>query len=276
MAKSEPIERAAHPPFSLALLGLLTALSGCPKSTAPAPPPVQMVAPEAPQNPTAAPEAPTQPAVPEPRIVLDGQEVAASWDDGDTFSTPNPSGGKRLRARMDGYNTLESYGPVHRWGDWTAAELYALAKASGERARSEVWTCTTQEGSGGYGRIRVDCPDLRNALLSEGLATVFAVDTPPRAEDLAAQQAAVEAGVGMWAKGAPEGLITSLHSLDEKPDQDSTYNRILDMATGMADKHSHSATYAPCEEVCDQGSCMVYVPYKQRYGPEKAECLKLP
>jgi endonuclease YncB( thermonuclease family) len=242
-------------------LGLLAA---CPKST-PEPPPPPVPAKEAP-----APEAPTGPT-----ILLDGAVVEAWWDDGDTFSIANPDGGKRIRARLDGFNTLESYGPVHRWGDWTALELYGLAKDSGERARSEQWTCMTQEGTGGYGRIRVDCPDLRAALLSEGLAMVFAIDEPPRDEDLVAMKAAVEAKVGMWAQGAPEGLITSLHSLDEKEDQENTYHRILSLETGMADKHVHSDTHTACEEVCLEGSCMTYVPYKQRYGHAVAECIRV-
>ena len=259
----------------LLLTAMVCTLVACPKSPPEPPALPQSVAPEAPQSPGTAPEVQPEP-IEGPTLILDGVEVSAGWDDGDTFSTPNPDGGKRLRARMDGYNTLESYGPVHRWGDWTAAELYDLAKASGERARSEVWECSAQEGSGGYGRMRVDCPDLRLALLSEGLATVFAIDADPRPEDLAAQQSAIDEQAGMWAKGVPEGLITSLHSLDEKPDQDATYNRILSMETGIADKHEHGETYVSCQEVCDQGSCMVYVPYKQRYGPDRAECLKLP
>ena len=61
-----------------------------------------------------------------PAIVLDGQPILVDWDDGDTFSSPLGDG-ERLKARLSGYNTLESYGPVHRWGEWTAPELYSIA-----------------------------------------------------------------------------------------------------------------------------------------------------
>ena len=84
----------------------------------------------------------------------------------------------------------------------------------------------------------------------------------------------METGAGMWAKGAPEVVVTSLHSLDEKPDQTETYNRIVDTRTGMARKVTHSETYAPCQEVCLSDACMVYVPYKQRYGEDRAACLR--
>ena len=209
-----------------------------------------------------------------PTVRLDGVVVEAWWDDGDTFSIPNPEGGKRIRARLDGFNTLESYGPVHRWGTWTSGELYAIAKQAGERARSETWSCTVGEGSGGYGRIRVDCPDLRWALVSEGLAHVFGIEQAGPEALLVAQQEAIDAGRGMWAKGAPEGLITSLHSVDER-DGDTTYNRIADLSTGIAAKHEHSETYATCQEVCQMGSCMVYVPFAQRYDEaKKADCLR--
>lgn len=223
---------------------------------------------------------PSTPVQPAPEVVsgviLDGVAVNASWDDGDTFSIPDPNTDKRVRARLKGFNTLESYGPVHRWGEWTTTELYGLAKEAGVRADEGSWTCAVQEGGGGYGRILVDCPDLRLALVGEGLAHVFAIDDEPDAGALEAQQVAIAEGRGMWAKGAPEKLITSLHSLDERENQDQTYDRVVDLVTGAATKHEHSETYATCEEVCHHGSCMVYVPYNNRYRPEsKAECLRV-
>ena len=77
----------------------------------------------------------------------------------------------------------------------------------------------------------------------------------------------------MWAKWAPEGEITSLHALDENEGQQDTYHCILFLETDMADKHVHSDTHGACEEVCLQGSCMIYVPYKQRYGEAAADCI---
>jgi endonuclease YncB( thermonuclease family) len=203
-------------------------------------------------------------------LTLDGKLIPVHWDDGDTFSTPDRS----IRARLAGYNTLESYGPVHRWGDWTTRELMGLAKAAGTRAASEAWTCTTLEGGGGYGRISVDCPDLRRALLEEGLAHAFSVDGPAAPADVAAQGKGIAAKAGMWAKGVPEGIVTSVHSLDEKDGATSTYDRVCSTKTGAAPKVEHAKIHAACAEVCHQGSCLVYVPYKQRYGDARAECLR--
>ncbi|MCB9795633.1 MAG: nuclease [Alphaproteobacteria bacterium] len=208
------------------------------------------------------------------KLILDGETVEVSWNDGDTFATEGEDGGKGIKARLAGFNTLESYGPVHRWGDWTPQELFLLSKKAGDRAASEVWTCTDTGKGGGYGRSLVDCPDLRRALLSEGLAHVFTLTEEADPADLAAQAQAIEGKVGMWAKGAPEGLLTSLHSLDEYTDKTETYNRVADLKTGKAEESTHSTNYTTCQEVCVEGSCMIYVPYELRYGPKKADCLK--
>ena len=205
-----------------------------------------------------------------PAVFLDGKLIPVNWDDGDTFSTPD----RTIRARLAGYNTLESYGPVHRWGDWTAAGLYGLAESAGARARTEIWTCTTQAGGGGYGRQSVDCPDLRRALLMEGLAHTFSVEGEASAADQAIQAQAMARGVGIWAKGVPAGIVTSLHSLDEREGAEQTYDRVCSTETGAASKTSHAESYAACSEVCRSGSCLVYVPYAQRYGENRADCLR--
>jgi hypothetical protein len=203
-------------------------------------------------------------------VYLDGKLVPVNWSDGDTFVTPD----RAIRARLAGYNTLEDYGPVHRWGNWTAPELYLLAKAAGARARTEVWTCTTQAGGGGYGRQSVDCPDLRLALLREGLAHTFAVEGQAPAADQAVQAQAIADEVGIWAKGVPAGIVTSAHSLDEREGAAETYDRVCSTETGAASKTSHAQNYAACSEVCRSGSCLVYVPYAQRYGVSRADCLR--
>lgn len=210
------------------------------------------------------------------KVLLDGVEVPAAWDDGDTFASPPASGDKPVRARMKGFNTLESYAAVHQWGDWTPSELHALAEASGERARSETWTCSDTGEGGGYGRLLVDCPDLRLALLREGYAHVFSMEAPADPEALAAQQEAIDAKVGIWAKGAPEGLLTSLHSLDEKENQESTYNRVITLSTGVSSTIDHSDTYTACQQVCAMGSCLTYIPYAQRYGEGRTTCETTP
>lgn len=208
-------------------------------------------------------------------VVLDGERVLASWDDGDTFASPR-EGGDPLRARLAGYNTLESYGPVHSWGTWRPDELYALSKEAGEVAGASEWSCEILAGGGGYGRERVDCPDLRRELLSLGLAHLFVFEGEADPDDLAAQATAIETRSGMWAKGAPTWLVTSLHSLDEREDQVQTYNRVAHTGDGHVEKRMHSDTYSGCTEVCPDGvdSCMVYVPYAQRYGESRAACLR--
>ncbi len=207
----------------------------------------------------------------QPGVVLDGASLDARWDDGDTFSATGPDG-ERIKARLAGYNTLESYGPVHRWGDWTAEGLYATAKEAGDVAGASRWECTEREGGGGYGRVLVDCPGLRTALLERGLAHVFALEEAPDAADLATQQRAIEAGVGMWAKGAPSVLVTSLHSQDEsdKP----AYNRVCSTSTGMCEAREHDDDYETCQEVCVEDGCLLYVPYQVRYGDDRADCLR--
>ncbi|MEL6345658.1 MAG: nuclease [Myxococcota bacterium] len=194
-----------------------------------------------------------------------------SWDDGDTFSYRS-SAGRKIRARLRGYNTLESYGPVHRWGEWTTDELYANAKAAAATAASRPWSCQKTGADGGYGRVVVDCPELREALLREGLAHAFWIDEAAPAAELKIQAAAIAGRAGMWSKGAPQGLITSLHSGDEKPDA-VPYNRICDLQTGACPGVEHDAVYESCAEVCLRGSCMVYVPFARRYR-NKAECLR--
>ncbi|HJN78090.1 MAG TPA: nuclease [Myxococcota bacterium] len=207
-----------------------------------------------------------------PSVVdLDGEPVLASWDDGDTFSSPREDQDP-MRARLSGYNTLESYGPVHRWGDWDAAELYLLSKEAGQLAGSKVWECYDTGHGGGYGRSQVDCPELRQELLRRGLAHSFVMDGEALPDDLAAQQEAIRSGAGMWARGTPEWLTTSIHSKGEGKDR--TYNRVVSTADGHSEERTHEETYEPCSEVCPVDSCMIYVPYAQRYGDDRAVCLR--
>ena len=91
-----------------------------------------------------------------PTVILDGVSIAVEWDDGDTFHGKTADGTK-IKARLAGYNTLESYGPVHQWGEWTE-EMYAFAKESGVFASKQVWECADTKKGGGYGRVLVDCP----------------------------------------------------------------------------------------------------------------------
>ena len=203
------------------------------------------------------------------KVQLDGQVVEVYWDDGDTFKVVSTG----QSARLVGYNTLESYGPIHKFGPGPTV-LFGVAKAATQLAIGSVWQCRSQEGSGGYGRAVVDCPDLRSALLTAGLAHAFSVSGPAPAADIADQRRGIDAKLGMWAQGAPSSIVTSAHSVDDKPGQQESYNRILDVATGHAPKRSHTQTYAACSWACVGESCLLYIPYKQRYGDAKADCLK--
>ena len=207
-------------------------------------------------------------------INLDGVRTRVRWSDGDSFKFldgPNKGSGVRLGR----YNTLESYGPAHRWGEWTAKELYDIAKSSKYLAAQEVWDCTTAGEKDGYGRLLVDCPDAALRMVEVGHAHAFYLEGEVPEDLLAAQRKAQKKGLGMWAKGVPEVLITSLHSAAERKDG-SAYNRRADTRTGISTVREHTDTYETCQEVCEEGetgSCMVYVPFENRYR-NKPDCLK--
>jgi micrococcal nuclease len=211
-------------------------------------------------------------------VVLDGALVRVRWNDGDTFKIEDGPL-TRVRARLAGVNTLETFGPVHGWGGWAPAELLALARGTAAIAAGESWRCT---GAGGhrdrYDRMLVSCPDLALALVRRGLAMVFAVDAPADRALLDAQLAAQRAGTGMWAKGVPPVIVASAHSADERGlGRRGAYDRLVDTRTGAATARSHGTTYAVCEPVCIGGgaerACFVYVPYERRFRDRPA-CLR--
>jgi micrococcal nuclease len=209
-----------------------------------------------------------------PTISLNGVATSVRWSDGDSFKFKSGVyAGKGVR--LVGYNTLESYGPVHRWGTWTAVELYRIAKSSWKLGASQSWECTTDGDQDHYGRVLVDCPGAALHLVGEGHAFVFSLGDAPPPELLEAQRAAMKEGRGIWAKGSPREVISSLHSADEGGSDGKTYNRIVDTETGIAREAEHADTYSVCQEVClggDSGSCMTYVPFATRYK-NKSECL---
>lgn len=205
-------------------------------------------------------------------VVLNGEHTEVRWSDGDSFkilSGPFKGSGTRLV----GYNTLESYGPVHAWGEWTGEDLYKMAKKAKYAAASQVWKCTADEDKRDhYGRLLATCPDLIKHMVGTGEAHLFTIDGTTDPDALAVQQAAIKAKKGIWAKGVPERVITSLHSLSEK-DWTQAYNRVADPKTGLAEKALHTQNFEECQRVCLKGACMLYVPFKRRYGPQRAECL---
>jgi GNAT superfamily N-acetyltransferase len=183
--------------------------------------------------------------------------------------------------RLQRFNTLESYGPVHRWGDWTPLELFDIAKTSKYVADDEDWVCTTDGSRDGYGRVLVDCPGAAEHLVREGHAHVFAMDTAADPKLLKIQKEAQEKGVGMWAKGVPSMIFTSLHSAaeDYAKEKGFAYNRMVSSKTGASTLMEHDDEYGTCEEICSGTKedlvCMTYVPFEIRYRG-KPDCLRVP
>ncbi len=211
-------------------------------------------------------------------IVLNGARVEVRWTDGDSFSFREGER-KGMGTRLIGYNTLEAYGPVHQWGEWTARELFSLAKASSTVAASQEWECTSDGKVDGYKRLLVRCPKLAVEMARVGHALAYAVDGEKAdPEVLAAQADAIKNKRGMWEKGTTNAVITSLHSVGEDgADDTEAYNRVVDTRTGAALKRKHTQHYESCQNVCEvtdgQQSCMVYVPFKHRYRGQP-DCLK--
>jgi micrococcal nuclease len=208
------------------------------------------------------------------RIVLNGETARVRWSDGDSFRILDGAFAN-TGVRLSGYNTLESYGPIHRWGEWTAVELYALANQSTEFVRAGTWTCTTGGERDHYDRLLVDCPGLTLAMAASGFGHLFAIDTPAAPDAIAAQAGAQAAHLGIWAKGVPTEIVSSLHSAAEGGEV--IYNRLISTADGSSRQLIHAETYETCQEVCleEAGSCLVYVPFEQRYGNTRADCLRV-
>lgn len=216
------------------------------------------------------------------QIVLNGMSERVNWSDGDSFRV---IGGARdgQKARLAGYNTVESYGPVHFWGDANGWDIYRVHKEATEFVRSEEWECETQGDVDGYGRILVVCPELRRQIVRRGLAHVFAYGAEEPDPDLVQLQLeAQNERLGMWKWGIPRGIVTSVHSIDEKRDDldfDSaragkkSYNRVADTRTGKTFAVEHEKSFKPCDAFCYWGSCMLFIPFKMRYGDEKPACV---
>ena len=204
-------------------------------------------------------------------IILDGKRVKVYWNDGDSFRILG-KWERRSRARLKGYNTLENYGPVHRWGKWKAWQLYLVGNRATQLARTKIWKCSTLPGSGGYGRRLVSCPGLARALIGRGLAHVFSMRGPGQSALLRRQRLAQKNKRGIWAKGVPQYIITSLHTAKYGR---MAYNRLIHTGTGASKKMWHKRRHKVCSWICAGGSCMLWVPYRVRYGRWRPYCLRL-
>jgi len=195
-------------------------------------------------------DAPSARATIETRVFINGRPTRVYFNDGDSFrQLDGPYAGRG--SRLAGFNTLESYGPVHSWGDWHPFELFVIAKKATHLGRHGVWHCTTDGSTDTYGRVLLDCPDLAVAQIRHGYAHAMQIDdTPSRPEYLRAQHDAIRHRRGMWAHGVPEFVVTSLHSADEDPGRDTHYNRMVSVRDGHSEKWQHNDIYPECSTQC--------------------------
>jgi endonuclease YncB( thermonuclease family) len=187
------------------------------------------------------------------KVTINGVVTPVSFNDGDSFRIQaGPM--KGTQARLSGYNTLESFGPVPAWGPGTEKEMFVLAKMSTARAKKGVWSCEGDGSKDGYGRLLLFCKDLAAELIKHGLAHAYSVDEKPADADLlAVQKEAVRERRGMWAHGVPRFVMTSLHSKDEGGDKDGkTSNRLISTRDGHSEKWQHEDAYKECQKVCHQ------------------------
>jgi endonuclease YncB( thermonuclease family) len=187
---------------------------------------------------------------PQTKVILNGKASPVFFNDGDSFRV---LGGlyKDGKARLFGYNTLESHGPVHQWGTWTYKELYNMAKMATLFARKGVWTCDSDGKTDTYGRMLTWCPELAEEMIRQGWAHTMTVDdNPAKPELLAAQKEAIANKRGIWAHGVPDFIVTSLHSVEEDVDGTGTYNRLVSTKDGHSVKWKHTDRYNECDRVC--------------------------
>ncbi|MCA9508751.1 MAG: thermonuclease family protein [Myxococcales bacterium] len=217
-------------------------------------------------------------------VKINNETSQVYFNDGDTFKVLDGKY-KNERVRIIGFNTLESYGPIHQWENSAPEELYDVAVQATQMARNGSWSCKLEKNSDIYGRLLAQCDDLAKSLIESGLAHAYsAKKKSANKEYLAWQKKAQENRLGMWKKGIPKFIITSLHSVDEniKNQKTSTlqitrrenYNRLISTEDGHTEKMFHSEKYSSCQKIClEENSCMIYVHYRQRYGKNRPDCL---
>ena len=187
---------------------------------------------------------------PESRVFINGKLFKVTFNDGDSFRVVSGSK-KNIRARLAGFNTLETHGPVHLWGSWNARELYHLAKMATLHARRGIWKCETKWDLDTYGRTLMKCADLGQELIRLGYAHALSIDdNPADADFLAAQKEAIAAKRGIWAHGIPPFIITSVHTIEESTDGRDQYNRLVSTVDGHSAGWRHRNSYQECQQVC--------------------------
>lgn len=196
-------------------------------------------------------------AEPLTKVTINGSITPVYFNDGDSFRI-QAGPFKGTQSRLSGYNTLESFGPVHQWGSWTEQEMYVIAKMATHEAQQGVWSCEGDGEKDGYGRLLLFCKDLALHLIERGLAHTYSVNEQPGDPDLLkVQREAMAARRGMWAHGIPRFIVTSLHSKSEGGDKDGvTSNRLISTTDAHTDKWVHNDDYAECQKVCSEVDMM--------------------
>ncbi len=190
-------------------------------------------------------------AEPATKVYINGRATPVYFNDGDSFR-PLAGPYKGSQSRLAGFNTLESFGPVHSWGGWTEKEMWVIAKLATKHAQKGVWHCETDGKKDGYGRLLMHCKDLARSHIHNGLAQVMSVDqNPGDPEYVAAQADAIKNKRGMWAHGTPSYILSSLHATSEGGGKDGkTYNRLVSTIDGHSEKWVHKEDYKECQRVC--------------------------
>jgi endonuclease YncB( thermonuclease family) len=193
----------------------------------------------------------TAAAEPSSKVFINGRATPVYFNDGDSFK-PLAGPYKGSQSRLAGFNTLESFGPVHSWGGWTEKEMWVIAKLATKHAQKGVWHCETDSKKDGYGRLLMNCKDLAKSHIENGFAMVMSVNADPGdAELVAAQSEAIKNKRGMWAHGVPTYVVSSLHAASEGGGKDGkTYNRLVSTTDGHSEKWLHDIDYKECQKVC--------------------------
>jgi endonuclease YncB( thermonuclease family) len=193
-------------------------------------------------------------AEPASKVFINGRATPVYFNDGDSFK-PLAGPYKGSQSRLAGFNTLESFGPVHSWGAWTEKEMWVIAKLATKHAQKGVWNCETDGKKDGYGRLLMNCKDLAKSHIENGFAQVMSVNADPGdAELVAAQAEAIKNKRGMWAHGVPSYVLSSLHATSEGGGKDGkTYNRLVSTLDGHSEKWLHTDDYKECQRVCRVG-----------------------
>ncbi|MEC8023445.1 MAG: hypothetical protein VX223_05885 [Myxococcota bacterium] len=182
------------------------------------------------------------------RVFLNGVPTPVYFNDGDSFRVLSGAlAGSR--ARLAGFNTLESYGRAHQWGTWTRTELAHYATLGTLNARRGVWHCTSDMKRDGYGRTLWNCPDLSIDQVRKGYAHAMSVKGDAHPDVVEAQKEAIRYRRGIWSHGVPKYVLTSLHSISENY-KGKNYNRLVHSVTGASKKWYHQEHYDECQTAC--------------------------